>query len=435
MNTSELIKYISEGRADESLSELYGTAAVSSYQKDRYLNAVHRFEELFADSSLSDISIFSAPGRTEIGGNHTDHQHGQVLAAAIDADAIAVTSKCDGFVHLYSEGYGMINIDISSLEPVADEKGSTASLIRGVLAGMKNAGYKTGGFCSYVTSDVLSGSGLSSSAAFESLIGVIISGLYNDGTIDSVEIAKIGQFSENNYMGKPCGLMDQMASSVGCLCYIDFKDSSDPVIEKIDFKPEDAGYTLCITDTKGSHEDLTPDYAAVPAEMKAAAKVFGKEFLRDVAPEEIYAGINKIREAAGDRAALRAVHFTEETRRAEAEASALKEGDFKQFLRVFKKSADSSYKYLQNVYTCSDTFHQNVAIGIAVSEKVLETASADPADQKGVVRVHGGGFAGTIQAFVKNEYVQEYRTAMDNLFGEGACHILSIRRPGVTQVI
>ncbi len=434
MNTSDTLKNLSAGTFDDILSEIYGAEAVHDNQKERYINAVKRYEELFNPSVSSDIGIFSAPGRTEIGGNHTDHQHGQVLAGAINLDAIAVTSRCEGYVHLFSEGYGMLDIDISSLEPVSGED-STAALIRGVIAGMKNAGYLAGGFSGYITSDVLSGSGLSSSAAFESLIGVIISGLYNNGQVDSVQIAKIGQFSENNYMGKPCGLMDQTASSVGCLCYIDFKDPENPVIEKIDFDLKDAGYTLCITDTKGSHANLTEDYAAIPGEMKAAARVFGKEFLRDVSSEEIYAGINRIKEAAGDRAALRAIHFTEETKRAEAEADALKRGDFSEFLRIFKRSADSSYKYLQNVYTCGDTSHQNVSVGIAVSEKVFETPSTDPAEQKGVVRVHGGGFAGTIQAFVRNDAVSEYCTAMNDLFGDGACHILNIRRPGAIQVI
>jgi galactokinase len=229
--------------------------------------------------------------------------------------------------------------------------------------------------------------------------------------------------------------MDQTACSVGALCYIDFKDPGEPVIEKIDFNPSLAGYTLCITDTKGSHADLTPDYAAVPAEMKAAAKVFGKEFLRDVPSEDIYNNLNKIRETAGDRAALRAIHFTEETKRAEAEAAALKDRDWDRFLGIFKKSADSSYKYLQNIYTCRDINNQNVSIGIAVSEAFLDTGAYNPADLKGVVRVHGGGFAGTIQAFVKNNYVSEYRTVMDKLFGEGSCQILNIRLYGAVQVI
>ena len=435
MNTSELIQKLSDGNYNELIKELYKNPAKQNYETERYINAVKHFEEMFGDAASEDISIFSAPGRTEIGGNHTDHQHGQVLAAAINDDAIAVASICDGFVHLYSEGYDMIDIDINELNPIPDEIGTTKALIRGVLAGMKNKNYNVGGFYAYVTSDVLSGSGLSSSAAFESLIGVIISGLYNDASVSQVEIAKIGQYSENVYLGKPCGLMDQMASSVGSLCYIDFKNPAEPIIEKINFSLDSVGYSLCITDTKGSHADLTPDYAAVPAEMKSAAAVFGKEVLRDVTDEEIISGINKIRDAAGDRAALRAIHFMGETKRAEAEAGALKSGDWGRFLHIFKKSADSSYKYLQNVYTSHDVKHQNVSLGIAVSELVLDNDSPVPVENKGVVRVHGGGFAGTIQAFVKNESVDEYRTAMDSLFGESSCHILNIRSEGCIKVI
>ena len=398
MDASIIYNLISTGQLDEIFSKLYIDPSTFGYQRTRYADAIEKFEKLFG---TCDISIFSAPGRTEIGGNHTDHQHGQVLAAAINNDAIAVASKCE----------------------------------RGVLAGMKSKGYAIGGFCAYVTSDVLSGSGLSSSAAFESLIGVILSGLYNDGNVNPVEIAKVGQFSENVYLGKPCGLMDQMASSVGSLCYIDFKDPSDPVIEKVDFSLDTVGYSLCITDTKGSHADLTPDYAAVPAEMNAAAAVFGKEVLRDVSDEDILSGINKIREAAGDRAALRAIHFMDETKRAQMEAEALKAGDFRRFLQVFKKSADSSFKYLQNVYTTHDITHQNVSLGIAVSELVLDTDSPDPADNAGVVRVHGGGFAGTIQAFVKNDHVEDYKKTMNALFGEGSCNVLKIRSIGCVMVI
>ena len=435
MNIRDINSKIINGELDGIFAKLYVDPSKFGYQRVRYTSALHNFEQLFGDDATDDVSIFSAPGRTEIGGNHTDHQHGQVLAAAISDDAIAITSKYDGFVHLFSEGYDMITLDISSLDPVAEEQGTTKALIRGVLAGMQKRGYNIGGFRAYVTSDVLSGSGLSSSAAFESLIGVIVSGLYNDSSVEQPEIAKVGQFSENVYMGKPCGLMDQMASSVGSLCYIDFKDPSDPVIERINFSLESVGYSLCITDTKGSHADLTPDYAAVPAEMKSAAAVFGKEVLREVSDEDIISGIKKIRDAAGDRAALRAIHFMGETKRAAAEAEALKAGDWSRFLNVFKKSGDSSFKYLQNVYTSHDTAHQNVTLGIAMSELVLDTGSPVPVENKGVVRVHGGGFAGTIQAFVKNEFVKEYKDAMDGLFGEGSCNVLKIRSEGCIQVI
>ena len=435
MDANTICKTIENGELDEVFSKLYADSDRPAIQRSRYISAVQKFEALFGSDVSRDINIFSAPGRTEIGGNHTDHQHGQVLAAAISVDAIAVSSKCAGEVHLFSEGYDMIDIDISSLSPVESERGTTRSLIRGVLAGMKERGYLIGGFYAYITSDVLSGSGLSSSAAFESLIGVIISGLYNDGSVSPIEIAKIGQFSENVYLGKPCGLMDQMACSVGSLCYIDFKDPSDPVIEKIDFNLDSVGYSLCITDTKGSHADLTPDYAAVPSEMKSAAAVFGKSVLRDVNDAKILSDINKIRETSGDRAALRALHFMNETKRAEAEAKALKAGDWGRFLYLFKKSGDSSFKYLQNVYTTHDVTHQNVTLGIAVSEIVLDLDSPIPSENAGVVRVHGGGFAGTIQAFVKKDSVEEYKKTMNALFGEGSCNVLKIRGEGCIKVI
>ncbi len=432
MLSKDIISALENGRYDSTLRKLYVDESKLSYQRERYINAVTKYDELFG---ASDISIFSAPGRTEIGGNHTDHQHGQVLAAAINDDAIAVSARLENEVRLFSEGYGMIELSLDTLTPVPEEMGTTKALIRGVLAGMDRKGYSIGGFTAYVTSDVLSGSGLSSSAAFESLIGVIISGLYNEGNVPQVEIAKIGQFSENNYLGKPCGLMDQTASSVGSLCYIDFMNPAEPVIEKITFSLESVGYALCITDTKGSHADLTPDYAAIPAEMKGAAKVFGEEVLRPVPIEDIISGINKIRAAEGDRAALRAIHFAEETKRAKAEAEALKNNDWRSFLHIFTKSADSSFKYLQNVYTSKDVMHQNVSVGIAVSDVYLDCGAVDPADNLGVVRVHGGGFAGTIQAFVKNEAVAGYKKAMDDLFGEGSCNVLNIRNEGCIQVI
>ena len=320
----------------------------------------------------------------------------------------------------------MITIDMDKLEKNNSEEGTTVAIIKGVIYGIKQAGYEVGGFDAYITSDVLSGSGLSSSAAFETIIGTIISGMYNEMNIDAVEIAKLGQYAENVYFGKPCGLMDQMACSVGSLCQIDFKDPENPVIDRIEFDLAAQGYSLCITDTKGSHADLTPDYAAVPFEMKQAAACFGKEVLRDVSKEELMSGINKIRKECGDRAALRALHFVAEDERAVLEAKALKEGNFDEFLKLFKASGDSSFKYLQNVYTNRDVMHQNVSVGLCVSEAVLGNS--------GVARVHGGGFAGTMQAFVKNEKVEEYKKAMDELYGEGSCNVLMIRKYGGIKV-
>ena len=294
------------------------------------------------------------------------------------------------------------------------------------MAGLKKSGFKIGGFNAYVTSDVLIGAGLSSSAAFETLIGTIISGLYNNGEISPIEIAKTGQYAENVYFGKPCGLMDQMASSVGGLVTIDFKDPSTPIVEKVDFDLSSKGYSLCITDTKADHVNLTPDYAAVPEEMKKAAAVFGKEYLREVSPEEIYANISLIREKVSDRAALRALHFITENSRVEEQVNALKNGDFSRFLKSVSASGDSSFKYLQNVYTNRDIDHQAVSIALAISDILLHKDNSD----HGVARVHGGGFAGTIAAFVENDFVSTYKEKMDKTFGEGSCSILQIRPVG-----
>ena len=419
---------IKEGKLDEKIKDIYVDESKLSYQRERYVEALSEYARIFADGNTdTEVSVYSAPGRSEIGGNHTDHQHGNVLAASINDDAIAIVGNVNSdVVRVLSKGYDMLTIPLDNIEKVDSEEGTTIALIKGVIYGVKNAGYEIGGFDAYITSDVLSGSGLSSSAAFETIIGTILSGLYNDMKIDAVEIAKLGQYAENVYFGKPCGLMDQMACSVGSLCQIDFKNPESPVIDRVEFDLSKVGYSLCITDTKGSHADLTPDYAAVPVEMKNAASCFGKEFLRDVDRKELLTGINKIREKFGDRAALRALHFTEENERAVLEAKALRDSNFEEFLRLFKSSGDSSYKYLQNVYTNHDVEHQNVSVGLCVSELVL--------GDKGVARVHGGGFAGTIQAFVKNDIVDEYKKAMDELFGEGSCNVLMIRKYGGIKV-
>ncbi|MBR4430044.1 MAG: galactokinase [Clostridiales bacterium] len=409
-----------------NFKDIYITDEAASLQPDRYTNAVKEFTDTF--SGIEPKAVFSAPGRTEIGGNHTDHQHGEVLAASINKDAIAVTSpREDNLVNILADGFGMTNIALDDLDLKENEKGSTSALIRGVLAGLKNDGYKLGGFDAYITSDVLIGAGLSSSAAFETLIGTIVSGLYNDMTIDPVTIAKIGQFAENTYFGKPCGLMDQMACSVGNLVHIDFNDPADPVIDKADFDFSKTDYVLCITDTKGSHADLTDEYAAVPAEMKKIASLLGHDVLRPVSPEDILNNIDMLRANAGDRAVLRAIHFVNETRRAGDEAKALKDNDLNGFLKLVKESGDSSFKYLQNVYTNKDVTMQNVSLALAVSDMVL--------GEDEVSRVHGGGFAGTIQAFVKKENSANYQKAMDKVFGAGSCEILAIRKYGGIRVI
>ena len=435
MKANELISYIKNGNLDERLLDIYLDESKLNYQKERYEKAVNAFIDLYQENKDSDLSIVSAPGRTEVGGNHTDHQHGQVLAASINDDAIAIVSESDesseNMIHIKSEGYDMITIDLNDISKKDSEEGTTLALIKGVLAGCKDRGYAIGGFNAYITSDVLGGSGLSSSAAFETVIGNIISYLFNDGTIDDVTIAIIGQYAENIYFGKPCGLMDQMACSVGSLCHIDFGKSDEsgrPEIEKIELDMNAEGYSLCITDTKGSHADLTPDYAAVPAEMKSVAAFFGKDVLIQVPEDEVIAKIPEIRTKLGDRAVLRALHFYEENKRVEAEASALKNKDFKEFIKNVKASGNSSFKFLQNVYTNRDVATQNVSIALCISEMVL-------GETGGVSRVHGGGFAGTIQAFVRNEKVQEYKKALDNIFGEGSCAVLKIRKYGGIKVL
>ena len=408
------------------LNDIYIDPERAARQPERYANAVNLFEKNFGAGD--DLEIYSAPGRTEVGGNHTDHQHGEVLAASINLDAIAVVRKTsDGIVRVISEDNKVPDINIEDLTGNESEKGTTLALIKGVLAGLRFEGYTVGGFDAYITSDVLIGAGLSSSAAFETLIGTIISGLYNNMSIDAVTIAKIGQYAENVYFGKPCGLMDQMACSVGNMVHIDFKHPDNPEVERVDFDFTKTGYSLCITDTKGSHSDLTDDYAAVPSEMKKIASLLGHDVLRPVTLDDILSNIRKLRNEAGDRAVLRAIHFVEETRRAGLEAHALQTGDLWEFLKLVKASGDSSYKYLQNVYTNNDVTHQNVSIALAVSDAIL--------GKEEVARVHGGGFAGTIQAFVRNENTEKYVQTMDSIFGEGSCQILKIRKYGGIKVI
>lgn len=426
MQTGKIKEQLKNGVLRDKLLDIYVDADRLDYQTNRYIEAISKYEDLYGED---DVCIFSAPGRSEIGGNHTDHQHGEILAASINLDAIAVIKKLEEpVVKIVSDGYDEIVISTEDLSLKEEEKESTTSLIKGVLAGAKERGYEVGGFQGYITSDVLIGAGLSSSAAFETLIGTILSYLYNDGTIDSVTIAIIGQYAENVYFGKPCGLMDQMACSVGNLVHVDFGIVEKPFVEKIDFDLNEYGYSLCITDTKGSHADLTPDYAAIPQEMKQIAACFGKEVLVGLTTEDIIGSISKLRETCGDRAVLRALHFICENERVKEEVQALKNSEMERFLSLVKESGNSSYKFLQNVYTCHDITHQNVSLALAASEIAL-------ADGKGVSRVHGGGFAGTIQAIVKNEAVETYQKMMDAVFGKDACNVLKIRKYGGMQVV
>ena len=425
METRRIISEIENGNYDNLFLDIYVDEDKISYQKQRYVNAIESYIEEFGED---DVEIYSAPGRSEVGGNHTDHQHGEILAASINLDAIGIVKKTDDMkVSILSKGYTLTTISLENLDMQEEEKETTIALIKGVVAGLANRGYKIGGFKTYITSDVLIGAGLSSSAAYETLIGNIVSGLYNNMSVSAEEIAIIGQFAENVYFGKPCGLMDQMACSVGNMVHVDFADINNPKVEKVTFDLNKYGYSLCITDTKGSHADLTADYAAVPEEMKKVAAFFGKEVLLGLTVDDILENIVKVREQVGDRGVLRALHFIRENERVQKEVSYLSDEDIEGFLKTVAASGNSSYKYLQNVYSNADVQHQNVSLALAISEDFL--------GDNGVSRVHGGGFAGTIQAFVKNDIVIEYQKIMDKVFGQGACSVLKIRKYGGMKVL
>ena len=367
--------------------------------------------------------VFSAPGRTELSGNHTDHQHGCVLAAAVNLDTVATVGlNGDDCIRVLSEGYPLCLISLDDLEKKTEETGTTASLIRGIAARFTQLGCKVGGFDAYITSTVLPGSGLSSSAAFEVLIGTVINRLFFENRLTPVEIAQIGQWSENNYFGKPCGLMDQTASSVGNIIGIDFADPAKPVVERIDFDFSSCGYALCIIDSGADHADLTDEYAAITVELKKVCEIFGRQFLRDVDEDEFYSRILEVRRAAGDRAALRAIHVFEENKRVKRQIRALKDNDFDAFLSLVTESGRSSWQLLQNVIPAGHTAHQEMAFAQALAEKLL--------NGRGACRVHGGGFAGTVQAFVPNDTVDSFRSGIEAVLGKGSCHILSIRAEG-----
>ena len=366
---------------------------------------------------------FSAPGRTEIGGNHTDHQRGRVLAGAVNLDTVAaVRLNGTNLIRIQSKGYPMCVVDVTQLTPVESEINSTPALVRGVAARFAQLGCEVGGFDAYCESTVLPGSGLSSSAAYEVLIGTIVNHLFFDAKLSQPEIAQISQYAENVFFGKPCGLMDQMASAVGNLVTIDFFDKENPVIEPVDFDFASCGHALCIIDSGADHADLTDEYAAVPGEIKAVAACMGKEVLTQIDEAEFYANIRELRKACGDRAVMRCIHFYQENARVPQQVAALKEGDFEKFLSLVKQSGYSSYMYLQNVIPAGYKAHQDVAVALGLAEHYLQG--------RGAYRVHGGGFAGTIQAFVPFDILDQFVAGMDSVLGEGACHVLSIRPQG-----
>ena len=420
----ELKARLERGELDETLGLLYGEDLAGA--RGRCQKVMESFEAAFGRGPEA---LFSAPGRTELGGNHTDHQHGRVLAAGVNLDILAAAAvNHTGVVRFQSEGYPMIKVDLRELEPKEEEKNSSAALIRGVAARMARLGCPLGdwGLDAALVSSVPGGSGLSSSAAFEVLVGTMVDHLLWDGKRSPVEIAQIGQYAENVYFGKPCGLMDQTASSVGGVVAIDFADTARPVVEAIALDLAAGGYALCILDSGADHADLTSEYASITQELAAVCGCFGKKVLREVPEEDFLANLPKVRAAAGDRGTLRALHVYGENRRAAQEAQALREGDIPRFLRLVRESGRSSALYLQNVVPTGQREKQELLLTIALAERLLEG--------EGAVRVHGGGFGGTAQAFVPLKKLPAFQAGIEAVLGEGSCHVLSIRPVGGVRI-
>ena len=427
MAAYQQLKTLLASRAmEEAFSRVYIPAQFDT-QYQRFTQVLEEFKTRFDEKGTRDVHLFSAPGRSEVGGNHTDHNYGKVLAASISLDVVAVAAKNDeNVVRIKSAGYPMDIVSCSDLAVRDGDAGRSRSLVRGMLDRFVQLGYKVGGFDATTASQVLSGSGLSSSAAFEVLIGTLINHLYNDGKVSPVEIAKIAQYAENVHFKKPCGLLDQMACSVGGFVSIDFADPQKPVIGKVAFDFASCGHALCIVDTKGSHSDLTDDYAAIRSEMEAVAGFFGKKVLRETDKQSVLDNAAAIAKQCGERAVLRAVHFFNENERVDKEVRALESGDFEAFKRLVIESGFSSYLYNQNVFTSKRPTNQPLSLALLVSEELLRG--------RGAWRVHGGGFAGTIQAFVPLDMLDSYANAMRALFGDDACYVLNIRPVGGVQI-
>jgi len=431
MATIDRIKEKFNGGNHPFLKELYGNdETILRSKANNYIELAKTFIEKYGEA---DLQLFSSPGRTEIGGNHTDHQCGRVLAAAVNMDNIAVvaTNNSDT-IRISSEGYPEFTFDLNDLTIDETMFSTSKALVKGICFRFKELGFNIGGFDACILGGVPEGSGLSSSASFEVLIGAILSHLFNDGKLDAIENAKIGQWSENNYFGKPCGLMDQTACSVGGFITIDFKDNTNPIVKALDFDFANTGFSLVITNTGGSHAILDSEYALLPQEMKALAKELGQEVLRPLSMDDIIQNIPALREKVGDRAILRAIHFMGDNERVVDQAKALENGNFDAFLNMVTASGKSSFMYLQNIFAQtqenfdSKMAEQGVALGLALSEKVL--------NGKGAWRVHGGGFAGTIQAFVPNDLLDKYISTLEHVFGEGSCYKLFIRSKGSVKV-
>lgn len=420
MKLSELKNLLRTPRL-AALERLYGENC--DRQAQRYLEAAEAFEALYGDR---EVMVFSAPGRTEIGGNHTDHNHGRVLAGSVELDVIGIAAKSPSpLVRLKSKGHDENRVELNTLSPREEERETSNALVRGVCARFGELGLPAGGFDAYTTSDVLSGSGLSSSAAFEVLLCAILAGLYG-GEVSPIQAAQISQYAENRYFGKPCGLMDQMACSVGGLITIDFENPEAPRVEKVEYDFAKSGHRLCITATGGSHAALSSEYAAITVEMGKVAELLGVTHLRHAGKTRFYAELPRLRGRVSDRALLRAIHFFSDNDRVGAQVEALRSGDFAAFLSLVSESGRSSFMYLQNVFCVTTPEEQNMALALALSDHLL--------GKKGAFRVHGGGFAGTIQAFVPRAEVASYQAGMDAVFGPGSCKVLTIRPQGGVRV-
>ena len=423
-SSKELLRILRTEEGDSALLSLYapdGDKPALETARNRAVHVMESFAAQFGDALSA--ALFSGPGRTEIGGNHTDHQHGHVLCGSVDLDTLACAApNGKNVVRMVSEGYPAAEVSLDSLPPREEEQNTSAALVRGVAARLIELGYPLSGFDAYAVSNVIAGAGLSSSASYEVLLGNIFNHFFCGGKLDPVTIAKVGQYAENVYFGKPCGMMDQMGSSIGGAVAIDFNDPADPVVDPVDYDFSKSGHALCIVDTGSCHADLTDDYADITREMGAVADHFGKQFLRDVPEADFRAELPALRSECGDRAVLRAMHFYADDQRAVLEAQALKDGDFDRFLALVNESGLSSELLLQNIWSPGAPREQAVALALTVGRELLAG--------EGAIRVHGGGFAGTIQAFVPNDKLAVFKSGMEAVLGEGKCHVLRIRAQG-----
>jgi galactokinase len=410
------------------IAKLYGNEEkIIERQVARYQSLLNLFNENF---NHQEVHLFSTPGRTELGGNHTDHNHGRVLAASVNLDSISAAAKTDNNqVTVYSQGYsGPFKVDLTELEPNSEEKGTTKALIRGIAARFKQLRYRVAGFNATIMSDVLPGSGLSSSASIEILVATIFNVLYNEGNVDKQELAKIGQYAENNYFNKPCGLMDQIACAMGGIVSIDFDIPDKPQIKRVDFEFSKENFSVIVVNTGGSHADLTDDYASIPQEMKSVAEYFNHSCCREASLQQVLNNIGNLRSTVGDRPILRALHFFMENQRVEDQVNALESGNFSRFLQLVNSSGNSSFKWLQNCYSSKDVSEQGLSLALALTENYIKHIGS------GACRVHGGGFAGTILAFIPNENKSDYIDLMEKVFGEKSTLVLNIRPYGTLHL-